>query len=186
MSFEAAKTLGGVGAILATLSFLHWIIGVVGLVLLIIALKGLSEYYEKPSIFNNALIALILGIVGIAIIGVALIGALLAAFGIGGLTHPSFGPPPHFPLAFLGTILVGLIATFVVFVISAVFFRRSLNELAESSGESLFRTAGLLYLIGAVLLIILVGGIVILISFILIAIAFFTLKPKQETTTTTL
>lgn len=178
MSFESAKALGGVGAILVILSIVHWIIGVVGFILLIIALKELSDYYGKPSIFNNALIALLLSIIGVIILGVALFSALLTIFSI----HlPRFLPSfPHFPSTILSTILLGLIATFVVFVASAVFFRRSLNELADSSGETLFKTAGLLYLIGVILLIVMVGGIIIFISYILIAIAFFTLKPKRR------
>ena len=63
-------------------------------------------------------------------------------------------------------------------VASAVFFRRVLDELGEVSGEGLFKTAGLLYLTGAVLTMVLVEAIVTWMAFLIIGIAFFTMKPR--------
>lgn len=76
------------------------------------------------------------------------------------------------------SIIAGAALIFVFSVVSAVFFRRALDELGEVSGEGLFKTAGLLYLVGAVLTIVFVGMIVIWIAFLLIGIAFFTMKPR--------
>lgn len=78
------------------------------------------------------------------------------------------------------SLAAGAIAAWVVFfifmVVSALLVRKSLNSLSEKSGEKIFGTAGLLWLIGAVLSIILIGFIVVWISWILVAVGFFSIN----------
>jgi uncharacterized membrane protein len=76
----------------------------------------------------------------------------------------------------IGTLIISFVVLFIFMVISAIFFRKSLSTLAMKSGEKIFDTAGLLWLIGAVLTIILVGVILIWIAWILIAVGFFSIK----------
>jgi uncharacterized membrane protein len=73
-------------------------------------------------------------------------------------------------------LIIALAALFVFMIISAIFFRKSLSLLSMKSGERIFETAGLLWLIGAVLTIILVGLILIWVAWILIAVGFFSIK----------
>jgi uncharacterized membrane protein len=70
-------------------------------------------------------------------------------------------------------------------IIAAFFIRRSLGTLSAKSGVGLFSTAGLLLLIGAVLIIAFgLGLILIWISALLLAIAFFRIRPEQAQPTT--
>lgn len=89
-------------------------------------------------------------------------------------------PMFHVPMLshiFLPLVIVTLVIGFILFLISSLFFRKSMNELAEVSEEKLFSTGDLLYLIGAILTIVFgIGEIIIAIAFIIIAVAFFTAK----------
>ena len=182
LSFESAKVLGGVGSILVVLSMIPhaWPLGVVGLILLLIALRELSRYYGDPSIFDNALIAVILAVIGLLIGGLVVAASVLAVMPPMGVHFPIVGMAMHWSVS-LASVLIFFLVLFGIAVVSAVFFRRSLYTLAWQSGEDLFRVAGLLYLIGAVLVIAFgVGLLIILVAFIVMAVAFLTLRPRAE------
>ena len=188
MTLESSKTLGGVGAILVVVGFLGFfgtgyagIISLIGIILSLIALKGMADSYKEGGIFNNALYGFITLIVG----GVVFIAVLVAMVFMTVLTGLDWTNPTAIQSYFmdfnnlwniLGTIIIAFVALFIFMVISAVFFRKSLSTLAMKSGERIFDTAGLLWLIGAVLTIILVGFILIWIAWILIAVGFFSIK----------
>ena len=72
--------------------------------------------------------------------------------------------------------VVTLVIAWVFAVVSAVFFRRALNLTGDHLNVKMFRTAGLLVLIGAVLTIILVGAVISLVANILLAVAFFQIR----------
>jgi len=76
-----------------------------------------------------------------------------------------------------------LYVLFILLVIAAIFYRKSLNMLSSKSGVGMFSTAGLLLLIGAVLTIIVIGVIVVWIAMILLAVAFFSIKPATAQAT---
>ena len=79
----------------------------------------------------------------------------------------------------VAAVIAAIVVLLAVLVISAVFFRRSLYSMAFHSGEDLFRIAGLLYLIGAILIIALgLGALIIMIAYLILAVAFLTVKPK--------
>ncbi len=192
MEFETAKAMGAVGSILVVLTIAPYagaILGLIGLILILVALNFFSDYYNRKEIFRNALIALIIVMVGMIaaiILGFALLVATVATFA----TPPPFGPPyprifipplgiPVFPLMLIA---ISIIIVFTAYLISAIFFRKSLIALSEASGEKMFSTAALLYLIGAILTIIIVGFIIVLVAFILLTVAFFAVKPKPTPT----
>jgi len=77
---------------------------------------------------------------------------------------------------FIGGVIVSLVLLYVFIIITTLYFRKSLNMLSAKSGEKIFETAGLLWLIGAILTIILVGFIIIWIAWILITVGFFSIK----------
>jgi len=197
VSFESNRILGGVGALLMvigavglfTSAYLLFLL-FVGAVLVLIALKGFADHYQDGGIFNDALYGFIAAVVGIvATVAVAII--LLSPF-IAELAGAELdvGNPAamqqiirQIVMEHLQQILGASLGAYLVFVISmilsAILIKKSLDALSVRSGEKMFGTAGLVWLIGGVLTIILIGLIVIWISWILMAVAFFSIKTAQ-------
>ena len=157
------------------------IVTFIGFVLFIIAMHRLSQYYTERGIFNNALIGFIISLVG-PVIGLtalaleynSLISTLQNLSQTGsGTMNPLF--PTQLGQALTAAYYVGL----VFGILTAIFYMLAFNKLADASGNGTFRTAGILYLIGAVLTIAVIGGLLVWIAWILAAVAFNSLKPKQ-------
>ena len=102
MNLETSKNLGGIGAILvaigglATFGYgLAGLLSLIGIILVFIAAKGLADNYGEAGIFNNALYALIMGIIGvIASVGIAVFSFFqaLADLGIDTTDWANVGP----------------------------------------------------------------------------------------------
>ena len=138
-------------------------LSLVGIILLLVGLRDLARHYNDNSIFQNALYAVIFGIIGIVAAGVLLVSLFISGTG-----------------AFLGLaagIIGALIVAFIFYILMALYFRRTFDSLADKSGQGMFRTAGLLLLVGAVLTIIIVGLILIFVAWILATVAFFSMTP---------
>jgi len=205
MTLETSKNLGGIGAILIVIGVLPipyaTILSLIGLILTMVGLKGLADFYKEGGIFNNALYAIILAIVGVVItvglLVVMFVGTLLelginiSSIGdwatLGTQLTTIFTDFSNFGVLFnlLGAIAISLIILFVFAIIAVFFFRRSLTQLASKTGVGLFGTAGLLMLIGAVLTIIVVGALLIWIAWILVAVAFFRIRAQSTAPTQT-
>jgi len=206
MLIETSKILGGVGALLMFIGIIPYInyfgvIELIGLILVLVALYNLASHYKEGGIFNNALYGLITGIVGgVVAVAVVIITVLTSITDFLYTIFPGWngdwttlsGLTPNLSnlsldniMPLLTGIIVGFIILWVFAIISAYFIRRSLGTLSAKSGVGLFSTAGLLLLIGAVLIILFgVGLILIWISALLIAVAFFQIKPQQAQPTT--
>lgn len=216
MTLESAKYMGGVGSLLLVISGIGTfgtpfvgLLGLVGIILILIALKGMADFYGDRGIFSNALYAFITGIVGV----VAFIGTLVVAFIAFVANLPDWAQPyvnagdwqglanafqqhitdfSSFWTLFgsvVLTLVLALVVLFVFVVVAMFFFRRSLGRLSTKTHVGLFGTAGLLMLIGAILIIILIGLILIWVGWILLTIAFFSVRetapaPAQPTSTT--
>ena len=198
MTLQSSKTLGGVGALLMVLSpFLvsgfTLLVDLVGLILVLIAVKGLSDHYKEPSIFNNSLYGVILSIVGVAIFVAALFVTAVSFFTnvLGIELSTAFSDPTAFTnidwteamildnlLDHVAALVGSLVVLFAFVVVAAIFYRKSLTTLAEKTGVGLFGTAGLLLLIGAVLTIIAIGLLLIWIALILVTAAFFQIRAE--------
>jgi uncharacterized membrane protein len=187
MTLESSKTLGGVGAILVVIGFLGTIgiayagiLVLIGAILTLIALKGMADHYNEGGIFNNGLYGVITVIVGVVVFIAILIAVVLMTLSGLEWTDPTAIQQYFMDInnlwGVLGSLIIALAALFVFMIISAIFFRKSLSLLSMKSGERIFETAGLLWLIGAVLTIILVGLILIWVAWILIAVGFFSIK----------
>ena len=190
-----AKTLGGIGSILMLLSFaptVGWILAIAGGIMVLVAIKYISEIFQDNSIFNNMLLATILGIVGI-VVGVAVIlGAVLATFGLSNLRNWFSSIPRNVPGlyslpapsgGYVGLIegaLVGLVVIWVLLIISAIFLRRSYTSMSRKLGVGMFETTGLIYMIGAALVIVGVGIVLLFVALVLNIVAFFSI-PDQPT-----
>ena len=198
MTLQSNKTLGGVGALLMVISpFLvsgfTLLVGLVGLILVLIAVKGLSDHYKEASIFNNTLYGVILSIVGGAVFVAALFVTALSFFTnvLGIELSTALSDPTAFSnidwaeaivfenlMAHVAALVGSLLILFIFVVVAAIFYRKSLTTLAEKTGVSLFGTAGLLLLIGAVLTIIAIGFLLIWVALILLTVAFFQIREE--------
>lgn len=202
MTLETSKNLGGVGALLIFLGPLLsaiprigiWtgILSLIGAILVLLALKGFADYYNDAGIFNNALYAIIMLIVG-AVVAAALVFFafvdLFAALGISitGIPDMSsltsiFSNPSNFDviLRFAGIAVLALVMMFAIFVMVAFFLRKSLILMSAKTGVGLFGTTGLLLLLGAVFIILFGLGILLMwIATLLLAIAFFSVRTQQ-------
>jgi uncharacterized membrane protein len=200
MTIETNKNLGGVGLILLFIGVIPWtwpygwLLVVIGLILGMIGFKGLADYYAEAGVFNNALYAVITGIIGVGVfMGIVIIAAfgLLAELGLtaanvsewsaritewsAGLSTDLAGT--SFIWDFVAQMLLAGVILWICLIIGAVLLRKSLGIVSAKSGVGLFGTTGLLMLIGAVIPFI--GLILIWIGLLLLAVAFFTLRPQQ-------
>ncbi len=198
MTLQSSKTLGGVGALLMVISpfavsGFSLLIGLVGLILVLIAVKGLSDHYKEPSIFNNSLYGVILSIVGVVVFVAALFVTAISFFTnvLGVELSTAFSDPTVFAniewteamildnlLDYVAALVGSLVMLFIFVVVAAIFYRKSLTTLAEKTGVGLFGTAGLLLLIGAVLTIIVIGFLLIWVAEILLIVAFFRIRAE--------
>ncbi len=174
MDFTQARTYGGVGALLSFMGYIGTImfpgsiiLSVIGAILILVAVRMISSELEDEPIFTNYLVSFILGITSIAVLFAGLIVAGLSLFGAS---------------------ILGLIASIVVFgvafilleIASAFFLWRSYKRISSGTGVQLFETVGLLYFIGALTLVIIVGMLVSFIAAILEIVAYFSLPFKLE------
>lgn len=181
-SLEQAKTLGGVGAILALLFWVPAHVGIVllvaGLVLMLFAVKNIADIVGDQVIFSNMMYSVILAIIGPIIATVVLLAAAASFFGaLSGFTPGSMTIPSGF-FAALGFVVLAGVILWVCILISTVFVKRSYDTIATKLRVDMFRTTGLLFLIGAATLIVLVGFVILFIAAILQIVAFFSI-PEQ-------
>ncbi len=197
MDIQTNKTLGGVGALLLLISCLPFIspvvgiLGLIGFILVLVALNGFADYYKEKGIFNNALYGVIIFIIGIVVTIAAAIYILvdfLASLGIDFTNWQSLQSidwasiiTPDKILELIGSGIIALVLLFIFCILSAYFFKKSLDMLANKTDVKLFATTGLILLIGAVLTIILIGFILIFVAMILLIIAFFSIKTPAST-----
>lgn len=195
MNLETSKNLGGIGAILVAIgglaTFGHGLAGLlslIGIILVFIAAKGLADHYGEAGIFNNALYALIMGIIGVlALIGLLVFSVLsaIADLGIDTTDWANLGPQLQqrlmggdmdFIWKLLGSIVLAWVVLSICVIIAAIFSRKSLNLASAKTAVGMFGTAGILMLIGGILAIVFIGYLLIWIAWILIAVAFFSIR----------
>ena len=158
-SLDTAKLLGGIGSILELIPGAS----IIGYILTLIAVKYISDALQDRAIFNNMLYAVITGIVGVAV-GVFLLftGAFFSIFTLG-------------MTGILGVVAF-LAVVWIALVISAVFIRRSFDEMSSRLNVRAFHTAGTLYFVGAILTIVVVGFLILLVAYLFQIIAFFSIR----------
>jgi len=146
----------------------------VGFIVELIAIKRLSEAFNNPAIWRNALNAVIAAIVGTVVL-IAITFTFLFEFRP---MNPHLNP----------SLSIGIAAIFVVVyvfvILSGRYYRNLYNELANSSGMSEFRDAAKWTWLGVLLLIVIVGGILVLVGRIFALLGYNRLKgwkPPQQT-----
>ncbi|MFN7105601.1 MAG: DUF996 domain-containing protein [Pyrobaculum sp.] len=128
MEFDTARVLLIVGFVFMLLPGL----GVVGAILLLVAFYGLSRYFDRRDLFENALYFAV-----VFIFGVVLLSAMVFVWWL-------VAPPGGAAGAMVTLSVVGA----VVVAISAFLYWRVFVALAEASGVNIFKTGGLLVLVG--------------------------------------
>ncbi|MDA4134140.1 MAG: DUF996 domain-containing protein [Thaumarchaeota archaeon] len=161
MSLSQAKTLGQVGSILAFIPVLN----IIGYILILVSIRDVAKSVQDRSVFTNMMIAVVLQIAGVAV-GLFIVFAGLASSVMTAGTSALVG------------VFGGLAALWICFVLAAYFLRKSYATMATKLGTPQFGTAGLLILIGSLLVIILVGFLVIFVAYIFQAIAFFSMREQ--------
>jgi len=152
-----------------------------GFILFIAAMYSLSNYYIEPGIFKNVLFGFIINVVGAVIALLIEMATILTSIEkiFQGTTT---GTPGFSATQFITLFLAALAISFILEIVSAVFYMRAFNKLGEKSGIYNFKTAGLLYLIGTVLTIVGIGVLLLWIAWILAALGFYSLKPSSTST----
>ena len=171
IDLESNKNLAGIGSIL----LIFPVVSIIGIILVYIGMKGLSDYYKEPGIYENALRGLIFGIIALVAIAASIplmaVGGIFNSFGFGLI---------GFGIALL-TIFLALVIVFIFYVIAAMYFKRAFSLLAQRTGEHNFETAGTLLWIGALLTILFgIGLILIFIAWIFATIGFFSIKVPSQ------
>ena len=168
------------------------IITFIGIILFIIGMRRLSRYYDEPGIFKNVLYGFILNIVGSVTATVIEFTFLLESLRSINQTSTTplaatLGPAVSTVASFSTELTIGYYAAlaigFALGIISAVLYMRAFNLLGEKSGKGNFKTAALLYLLGTVLTILLIGSLLVWIAWICAATGFNSLKPKEASPT---
>ena len=176
-----AKMLGGVGSILLLIGLIPYtegILGIVGLILILFAVKYISDVTRDPQIFRNMMISVVFSIIGIIAAVVTFVGAFVSFFHFGSVPFNSNTTIPSGFFALLALIIIGVVILWVFLFVGSFFLKRSYDSIATRLNVGMFHTTGLLYVIGAGLLILGVGIIILFVAEILQIVAFFSL-PEQ-------
>src|SRR5437667_10006760 len=163
-SLSTAKVLGGVGGIFAMIPG----ISLVGWILILVAVKEISDVSQDKTIFDDALIAGITAVIGAVTFVVLLAsGAFWGVIAFGAIDFGVFGVLGA--LALLGTF-------WLLLIVSSIFLKRAYDRIAQRLNVGAFATAGLLYMIGALTVIVLVGFLILLIAMVFQIVAYFSIQ----------
>ena len=80
----------------------------------------------------------------------------------------------------LALCLIILIVWIIFYILSAVYLKKSFDGIAQGTRVDMFKTTGLIYLIGAILIFIGIGFIILFIAQILMIVAFFSLPDQLQ------
>lgn len=202
-----AKILGGIGSVLLLIGFilslitgiLGLIAGIIGLILVLMAVKNISEIFRDESVFKNYLIHfllvigafLVIVIIIIATIGMSLFSTseleeisseLESAENLEDLDEEQTEDLMAELMTILGACCIAFIIGLIIAIISALFLKKSFDGIAKLTKVNLFKTTGIVFLIGVITSFLLFGGIIILIAYILQIVAFFSLPDDLPAT----
>ena len=204
MSFESSKSKGCIATLLIVLlpiittivyvplyffrlstsniiylSIIFSALSYAGYILFLVAMNSMSKYYNDSKIFKNILYGFIASIVGAIAFTIVVYAFLVPMLDQLTATATS-GTAPSLSvfISFLQVMVFVWLGASVIAILNGFFYRRAFYALAEKSGESNFRTAGLLMILGGALTILFVGTLIFFIGWIFTAMGFFSMKPK--------
>ena len=177
--FGNAKILGGIGAILMLVGGLVYdFVPIIGLIMVFLAIKQIADAFKDEAIFKNFLLFVILYVIAT----VAIVGILFYSIGelsyLSSIDYSETTDTSAFFDEFSDVLIIclsGWIIFWILNIIGALFLKKSFESIAQYTKVDLFKTTALVFLIGAVLLVIGIGAFIIFIAEILMIVAFFQL-----------
>lgn len=79
-----------------------------------------------------------------------------------------------------GMLSIGGLVAAILMIAGVWFMKQSYDMISEETGVGLFHTTALLYLVGAILMIVLTGAFLIIVAAVLEIVAFFSLPDELE------
>ena len=161
----------GIGALLLVLSGVPGIgipAALAGYILILFAIKNISKILEDKSIFNNMLIASITGI-AVAISFLILLMRLETDVNMRDM---------GVLLSMMLPVVIGLLLFWILFIISAIYMRKSYNSMGKRLNVNMFITSAKINLIGSISSIILIGFLLFFIAQVLQIVAFFSIPDE--------
>ncbi|MGM0375737.1 MAG: DUF996 domain-containing protein [Bacteroidota bacterium] len=180
---KQAITLGRVGILLpiaAIIPFLGTLAGLAAIILLLFSHHYFSKFYQKPAIFNKALIGSIVMIAGNIIGGAIFVAAMFSSVGSVDSMQDVNIQNMASRIFDSGLTILGAVVMLAGAIIGSYFLFQGLKVLAAESGMNHFRTAGLLYFIGAIASVIVIGFLVFLVGWVFHIVAYFSIQPETE------
>jgi uncharacterized membrane protein len=185
----SAKTLGGVGAIVMLVGgIVFFPLGIVGLILVAIAVKNISESANDKAIYSNFILSIVMQIIAI----IALFATFVLAFGGFAFYAATTGGGDvadfenffaDFGATTIAVCILSFIVAYILYILGAMYLKKSFDGIGNYTKVDMFKTTGLVYLIGAFLMIILIGAFVLFIAEILMIVAFFSLPDQKPVAT---
>lgn len=199
-NLKDARAYGEVGSILSTLGIFIPHVGILaaiaGVVLEILAVDKIASAVNDREIFKNYLASVIVVFIGSVVAVFAGIVLLFLLFFITpnisiveklSISNFNIWKSVLTEMPLRGGILLVLMILFIVLfiawifeVIAATFLKKSFDSIAKKLNVSMFSTAALLYLIGAITSIVIVGFLIIFVAGILKIVAYFSI-PETAT-----
>jgi len=189
-SISNLKIIGGLGAIFAAgtiIPYLGALLGIASIVLLLIAFYRISKMSGIKSIFSNICYAYIITFVLTVGLMIFMFISLFDFFS--NMSHNNYLYDNDFAESFFYDIKENLLAYvigislffYLITILYAYLWKLSLDKTAVFFNAEGFKTAGLLYMIGAPAIILCgLGFLVTLAAHIVLAIAFFNLQPPKS------
>ena len=113
-----------------------------------------------------------------AIAGVIAV-AILAIFFFVGLENLGIKSlDQYFTISVILPVVIGLLLSWILFIISAIYLRKSYNSMGERLNVNMFSTSAKINLIGAIFSIIIIGFLIIFIAQVLQIVAFFSIPDE--------
>ena len=188
MSLKEARIYGSIGAILSILggniSRIGNLISVIGFVLILLAVKEISLAVNREDIFKDYLVAFILHLGAFFVFLIALI-SVMGITVLQGIFWNLAGKGLENLGQIIKGLLIGGILAWILFVLGSYYLKKSYESISIETEVGIFRTTGLLYFVGAILLIVFgIGALLIIIGKILEIVAYLSLPEdiKKEMT----
>ena len=163
----AALVLGVFGSLVPGAGLL----ALAGMIAVFVAYLRAGEELGRPAVRSNAIIALVVGVIGSAVMFTmvgASIMAILMRHGHGGMG------------AMGGGVIAGGVISWVLYIVASWFWYKASAELAEAGDAPLLKTGALLGFIGALTLVLFgLGGLIGLVGSVLQCIAFFGARESE-------
>tara|TARA_B100000959_G_scaffold165552_1_gene173436 strand:- start:883 stop:1395 length:513 start_codon:yes stop_codon:yes gene_type:complete len=165
--------LWGIGALLLVLSGVPGIgipAALAGYILILFAIKNISKILEDKSIFNNMLIVSITGIAGVISMAISFLILLMRL-------ETDVNERLVVLLSMMLPVVIGLLLFWILFIISAIYMRKSYNSMGKRLNVNMFITSKI-NLIGSISSIILIGFLLFFIAQVLQIVTFFSIPDE--------